>query len=245
MDDDTPPDTVELDTADGPMPALAAAPPPGSPVRGAVVVVQEAFGLTGHIGRVCTRLADAGYRALAPAFFHRQGSPVFAYDDFEGLLPVMGTLDRPGVTADLTAALDHLAAEGHPAGNCAVVGFCMGGTLALYAGTLAPLGAAVTYYGGGVVEGRFGLPPLVELAPALQAPWLGQFGDLDKGIPPDQVEALRQAASTARVPTEVVRYADADHGFNCDERPSHHPASAAAAWARTLEWLDRHLAPAP
>ena len=85
----------------------------------------------------------------------------------------------------------------------------MGGSVALVAGTLRPLGAAVTYYGGGVAEGRFGFSPLADLAPTLVSPWLGHFGDLDKGIPVEQVEALRRAAAGAAVETEIYRYADA------------------------------------
>lgn len=230
--------TIELITDDGPMPTFSAGP---DDPRGAVVVVQEAFGLTDHIGRVCQRLADAGYHAVAPALFHREGSPVLAYDDFEKVMPIMGTLNAGGLTTDMTAALDHLAEVGFTPGATGVVGFCMGGTVALYTGTLRPLGAAVTYYGGGVTEGRFGLPPLVALAEKLQTPWLGQFGDEDKGIPVEQVEELRRAAAGAAVETEVHRYPGAEHGFNCDDRPSFHAEAAATAWQRTLDWFGQHL----
>ena len=143
---------------------------------------------------------------------------------------------------DVAAAIDHLGAAGHAPGAIGTVGFCMGGTASLYAATLRPLGAAVTFYGGGVAQGRFGLAPLIELAPSLRAPWLGLYGDRDQGIPVDDVERLRAAAATAEVPTEVVRYAEAEHGFNCDDRASFHPTSAADAWRRTLEWFDRYLA---
>ena len=91
-------------------------------------------------------------------------------------------------------------------------------------------------------QGRFGFPPLVELAPRLQAPWLGLYGDLDQGISVADVEALRAAAATSGRPTEVVRYPDAGHGFNCDQRPSYNPQAAALARTRTLEFLDRYLA---
>jgi carboxymethylenebutenolidase len=115
--------------------------------------------------------------------------------------------------------------------------------VALLAGTRRPLGAAVTYYGGGVAEGRFGFPPLCDLASTLISPWLGQFGDLDKGIPVDQVEALRRCAANAPDETEIYRYADADHGFNCNDRPNvYNPDAAALAWERTLAWFDTHIA---
>lgn len=228
-------------TADGPMPAEVAVPT-GRP-KGAVLVIQEAFGLTDHIVDVAHRLAAAGWLAVAPALFHRQGAPTFDYGDYAALWPVLQELDAAGLDADVEAALAHVAAEGVSPEQTGIVGFCMGGGVALHAATRFPLGAAVTFYGGGVAEARFGLEPLVELAPRLRAPWLGLYGDLDTGIPVEQVEALRAAAATAPVETELVRYAEAEHGFNCDVRPSHHPEAAADAWARMLAWFDRHLAP--
>jgi carboxymethylenebutenolidase len=119
----------------------------------------------------------------------------------------------------------------------------MGGAVSLFAGTEHALGAAVTFYGGGVREGRFGLPSLIELAPTLKTPWLGAYGDRDSGIAVDDVEALRAAASTASVETEIVRYPDAEHGFNCEDRPAvYNPEAAADAWGRALAFFDAHLA---
>jgi len=188
---------ITVETEDGPMPTYESTPEGQS--RGAVVVVQEAFGITSHIESITVRLADAGWRALAPALFHRQGSPVFGYDDFSAVGPVMGQLSAAGITADVHAALDFLAADGVAPGATGIVGFCMGGAVSFYAATLRPLGAAVTFYGGGLREGRFGLPSLIELAPSLQTPWLGLYGDQDKGIPAEDVEGLREAARTHRL----------------------------------------------
>ncbi len=231
---------ITVETSDGPMPTFEASP--GANAKGAVVVVQEAFGVTTHIEEVTRRFAEAGFHALAPAFFHRQGSPALAYDDFDSVMPLMGKLTAEGITADLNGAFDYLETKGFPSSRVGVVGFCMGGSVAFYAGTLRPLGAAVTYYGGGVSEGRFGLPSLVEQSSALQSPWLGQFGDLDKGIPVADVELLRQATAKAEVPTEVVRYAEADHGFNCTDRPAvFNQAASDAAWARTIDWFGQYL----
>ncbi len=229
-----------IQTDDGPMPTFEASPD-GEP-RGAVVVIQEAFGVTGHIEDVARRLADAGWLAVAPALFHRQGSPVLGYDEFDKVMPVMSALSAGGLATDLAATFDHLETAGSAPHRTGIVGFCMGGTVAFYAATLRPIGAAVTFYGGGVSQGRFGLPSLVELAPSLRVPWLGLYGDLDQGIPVEDVEALREAVAKAPVETEVVRYADAEHGFNCDQRPSYNPTAAKHAWHRTLDWFDRHLA---
>jgi carboxymethylenebutenolidase len=105
-----------------------------------------------------------------------------------------------------------------------------------------PLAAAVTFYGGGIAEPRFGEPSQLDLAPRLQAPWLGLYGDLDDGIPVEQVEALRRAAAGADVPTAIVRYPDAGHAFHNDDQPdAFQPAAARDAWARTLTWLDAHV----
>ena len=231
---------ITIETADGPMPAYEASPDRAA--RGAIVVIQEAFGVTPHIQHIARRLADAGWFAVAPALFHRQGSPVLAYDDFDSVMPLMGDLSSAGLTVDVNASLDHLEARDFAPSRTGMVGFCMGGSVTFYAATLRALGGAVTFYGGGVREGRFGLPSLLDQAPKLQTPWLGLYGDLDKGIPPDDVEQLRSAVKTAPVPTEIVRYPDADHGFNCDDRPAvFNPEAAANAWTRTLAWFDAHI----
>jgi carboxymethylenebutenolidase len=168
---------------------------------------------------------------------------VFAYDDLASVMPVMQTLSADGLAADVATTLAHVEERGFAPARCGVVGFCMGGTVAFLAATQHRLGAAVTFYGGGVSTGRFGLPPLVELAPALRTPWLGLYGDRDRGIPVEDVEALREATAAAPVETEIVRYPDAEHGFHCDDRPAvHAPDAAADAWARTLAWFELHLA---
>jgi carboxymethylenebutenolidase len=231
---------ITIQTDDGPMDAYEARP---DDPRGAVVVVQEAFGVTDHIKEVTDRLAAAGWLGVAPAFFHRQGSPVLAYDDLASVMPIMGQLTAGGLTTDLSATFDYLESAGFPAARQGIVGFCMGGSVTLYAATLRPLGAAVTFYGGGLGEGRFGLPSGIELAGRLATPWLGLYGDLDKGIPVAEVEQVREVAADAPVDTEVVRYADADHGFNCNDRPAvYNPSAASDAWQRTLDWFDRHIA---
>ncbi len=214
---------------------------PTAELKGGIVVVQEAFGVNEHIVDVCDRFAAAGWFAVAPHLFHRSGDPAFGYDDFSKVAPVMQALQADEIVADVHDAIVAIGAAGIAMGSTGIVGFCMGGTVALHAATRIDLGAAVTFYGGGVSQGRFGFPAMVEVASMLRCPWLGLFGDLDKGIPVDDVEALRTAAATGGQPTEVVRYADAEHGFNCDRRPSYHEPSATDAWSRTLAWFDRYL----
>jgi carboxymethylenebutenolidase len=208
---------------------------------GGVVVVQEAFGVTEHIEDVCQRFADAGWLAVAPHLFHRTGDPVLDQTDFEAVRPHMEALTAEGIATDVDAALDYIEGAGFPPNAAGIVGFCMGGSVALATATRRQLGAAVTFYGGGVSKGRFGFPPLVELAPDLRTPWLGLFGDQDQTIPVEDVEALGAAAANADVPTEVVRYPDAGHGFHRDGSAAHHAESAADAWLRTLDWFARFL----
>lgn len=214
--------------------------PPGEPAGG-IVVIQEAFGVNDHIDDVTRRFAAEGWLAVAPHLFHRTGDPKLGYDDLAQVMPHFAEVTVEGVLHDVDAALDHLAAAGIPASRVGIVGFCMGGTVALAVATRRPLGAAVTFYGGGVTAGRFGFDPLVDEAPRLRAPWLGLFGDLDEGIPVDDVERLRAAAAISGQPTEVVRYPDAGHGFHCDARKSYHEPSATDAWVRTVAWFRRYL----
>ena len=232
--------TVTVSTADGPM-ALGVAEPAGAP-RGGVVLCQEAFGVNGHIASVADRLAAAGYLTVVPHLYHRTGDPVVGYSEYSALAPHMQALGDEGLMADVDAAVGRLADDGIAPAATGIVGFCMGGTVAFLAAVRRRLGAAVTFYGGGVGTGRFGLPPLVELAPGLQTPWLGLYGDRDQSIPVADVEALRAAAARAPVPTEVVRYAEAGHGFHCDERADYHEPSATDAWGRAVEFFGRHLA---
>lgn len=231
--------TLTLTSGGSPMPTFVATPP--GEARAGVVVVQEAFGLTGHIEQVAVDLADAGYVAVAPALFHRSGAPVFSYDDLSRIGPAVTALTGQGIADDVDAALAELERRGHTTERSGIVGFCMGGSIALTTAARRPLGGAVTFYGGGVTEGRFGLPALAEAAPDLRAPWLGLYGDLDDHIPVADVERLRTAAQAASVPTELVRYAEADHGFHCPDRASFHQASSSDAWRRTLSFFDEHL----
>jgi carboxymethylenebutenolidase len=232
-------ETITLDTPDGPMPA-ALTTPEGSP-RGGIVVIQEAFGVTDHIARITRDLAADGWIALAPALYHRSDQQVFGYGDYEKLGPAITTVSGETIAMDVDAALAELGRRGQPTSRQGIVGFCMGGSVTLATAARLSLGAAVTFYGGGLAEGRFGLPAGLEAAGELRTPWLGLYGDLDQHIPVDDVERVRQVVASAPVDAEVVRYPDADHGFNCDERPSYDAAASSDAWRRTLDFFGSHL----
>ncbi len=221
---------------------------PTGPVRGAVVVIQEAFGVNAHIEDLVQRLADAGYHAVAPDLFHRQGGKVFGYtDDFAEILKIFVELDDTMVLADLDAAIAHLHAAGFANDQIGTVGFCFGGRASFLLAADRKLGAAVGFYGGGIVTERSSnFPALIQHCATLQTPWLGLFGDADGSIPVDTVEQLREElAAKAAVANAIVRYPDAPHGFNCDRRADYRPDDAADAWAKTLDWFETHLARTP
>jgi carboxymethylenebutenolidase len=204
----------------------------------ALIVLQEAFGVNDHIRDVADRFADAGFFVVAPHLFHRSGAPEVPYDDIDRARSLIAEMTYEGLTNDLSATTDFLCSLGYGSSSIGVVGFCMGGSIALYAATLTGVGAAVTFYGGGVRTPRMGLPPLSELATELKAPWLGLFGDLDTGISAEDVEVLREAAAIAPVTTDVVRYANAGHGFHCDARPaSYNEEAALDAFGRTIDFF--------
>jgi carboxymethylenebutenolidase len=221
-----------------PVPAVAASP---ASVRAGVVVLQEAFGITTHIRSICERLACAGYAAIAPALYHRDGAPVIDYSRMDLARPLMERLDIGELQADIASSIGYLSEAGCRPRQVAILGFCLGGSVALYASTVFEVGAAVTFYGGGVSAGRFGMPPLKDVAPAIRCPWLGLFGGQDPTIPPEDIAALRSAVAESPAKTELISYPEAGHGFNCDERSAYVPSAAADAWQRTLVFLDAQL----
>jgi carboxymethylenebutenolidase len=231
--------TVELPVGDAQM-GLYVAEPKGD-AKGAIVVLQEAFGVNEHMRDVTDRFAAEGYLAVAPHLYHRSGDPELGYEDMTEVIPFIMQLTANELEADLEASFAYLKDRGYDLARTGVIGYCMGGSVSFLAACYWELGAAVSYYGGGITQGRFQMPPLIDLAPTLQTPWIGFFGDQDESIPVDQVEGLREAATRSKVSTEVVRYAEANHGFNCDARSSYHEASAKDALEKTLAFFGQHL----
>jgi carboxymethylenebutenolidase len=210
----------------------------------ALIVLQEGFGVNDHIRKVADRYVDDDYFVIAPHLYHRSGSPEVPYDDIDQAKELMSTLTESGLRNDLNATTDFLATLNFTPASVGVVGFCMGGSVALFAATLGTVGAAVSYYGGGISTGRMGLPPLLEVAQQLRSPWLGLYGDLDTGIPVADVEDLRTLTNELDVVTEIVRYPNAGHGFHCDARPNAYNKEASDdADERTREFLNAQLVP--
>ena len=224
---------VELQAADGTTVPAYEARPVGTP-RGAVVVIQEIFGVNSHIRSVADGYAAEGYLAVAPACFHRVKPGIeLGYSDADmgegfGYKMAVEALPALGVLQDIQAAIDHAArASG---GKVGIVGYCWGGLLTWRSACLLQgLSAAAPYYGGGVTTPE-------EAARVPKVPVLAHFAEEDKWIPMDSVEAFKKAHPEVAVHT----YA-AHHGFNCDQRGAWHAPSAQLARERTLAFFAKHL----
>jgi carboxymethylenebutenolidase len=234
--------TQTVSTPDGSMEIYDVAPE--AKASGAVIVIQEAFGVNDYIRDVTGRFAAAGFRAVAPAMFHRAGGGTAPYDDFSKVIPLFRGVTDDGILTDVDATVAYLRHAGFDDGHIGIVGFCFGGRVTFLVATRRKLGAAVGFYGGGIVTARMpGFAPLVGDAGKLATPWLGLFGDADTGIPVEDVEQLRTALDReTKVAHEIVRYPHAEHGFHCDRRSSYQEGAAQDGWKRTLDWLRRHLA---
>lgn len=206
-----------------------ARPDDGRPHPG-VVVIQEWWGLDGHIKDVTNRFAAAGYVALAPDLYHG----VVASEPDEARKLVM-ELDMVAAVDEIGSALDALLARDDVSGEKAgIVGFCMGGRLTLLAArTHENIGAAVAFYGSPLTPAE---------AAEVKAPVLGLYGALDGGIAVADVETMRDALEAAGITTTVVIYEGAQHAFFNDTRANSYNAEASAdAWTRTLAWFEEYL----
>jgi len=233
---------ITIPTGSEKMPCHLARPASGGPYP-SVVVVMEAFGLNENIRKIAGRFATEGFVALAPNLYFRQPNNVVAYNDLPSAFRLMSSVNDEQVVVDMSAAINHLKTVREAKPSFGVVGFCMGGRITfLTACRNAEVKAAVPFYGGGMVTSRQpNVKPPIEYADGLRAPVLAFFGGKDAFIPITEVDKFRDALKTAGKPAEVVFYADADHGFMCDDRPSHHPQHAKEAWAKTVAFFKQHL----
>jgi len=234
---------VDIDVNGFSMPAYRAAPvgQSGLPV---VLVVQEIFGVHAYIADVCRRFARAGYLAIAPELYARQGDP-HRYSDISSLLSeLVAKVPDAQVMQDLDASVAWAGTNGGDTDKVAVTGFCWGGRITwLYAGH-GSVKAAVAWYGR-LVGQPSALAPRhpVDIAATLNAPVLGLYGGRDTGIALDTVERMKAAlaqGNAASRASEFVVYPDAPHGFHADYRASFRQDAAEDGWVRTLDWFKRH-----
>jgi carboxymethylenebutenolidase len=225
---------INLTAADGFIVPAYVAQPEGK-ARGAIVVVQEIFGVNSHIRAVTDRFAAQGYLAIAPATFERvQPGVELGYTDTDmttgfGFKTAVDALPGSGVLQDIQAAIDYAGKTS--GGKVGIIGFCWGGLLTWRAACmLNGLSAAVPYYGGGVTSED-------EIARTPQCPVMAHFGDQDHWIPMEGIEAFKKAH-----PEVEVHVYSANHGFNCDQRGSYNEAAANTARERTLTFFASKLA---
>ncbi|OXM71701.1 dienelactone hydrolase family protein [Amycolatopsis vastitatis] len=203
--------TVDYQRTDGRTLRLTFSEPEGA-LRGGLVVLHEADGVTDGVKLLLASLATEGWLTVTP---HLENEELTQQDLLDATDRTLAWLVERGVQADLLG----------------VMGFDLGGTAALVVASHRKLGAAVSVGGQQAAE----LPALVEIAGRLTSPWLGMYGDAGDEAGGADVERLRDAAASAKVATNVVHYPGANHRFDAD------PGAAAEAWQRTLNWFDAHL----
>ncbi len=214
--------------SDGSLSGYMARPDSEEPLP-AVVVIQEWWGLNEHIRDVARRFATQGFVALAPDLY--DGVSTTEPDEAQKLAM---DLDRVAAVQEIDQAASFLQAQTYVAGEqVGVVGFCMGGGLALETGRVSETVGAVAAFYGRPLE-----PPQ---ASEIQVPVLGLYGAEDGGIPVTDVEAMEAALNDAGIANEFHIYDGAGHAFFNDTRESYRPEAAEDAWQRTLTWFNEHL----
>jgi carboxymethylenebutenolidase len=201
------------------------AAPPGKP-RGAVVVLQEIFGVNEHIRGVADQYAAAGFVAIAPSLYDRIGSRIstgYSAAEITQARGYMLQVKREDALKDISAAVNVV----RHAGKVALVGYCWGGTLAWVGARTLPVSAAVGYYVSRIGENLDAVP---------NCPMIFHFGERDANIPLSDVERAR-----VLFPGGEFHLYPAEHGFNCEARANYDAVSAALAWQRTQDFLARHV----
>jgi carboxymethylenebutenolidase len=227
---------IEIDSGDGDrFDGYLALPRAGK--GPAVVIIQEIFGVNGHIRSVAEQYALAGYVALAPDIFWRAERRVeLGYEgaDREKALALLHKTDVERTVADLSAAVRALKGRAETVGDkTAAIGYCFGGRLAYLMAAQGSIDVAVSYYGGGIQN-------QLDLADKIRVPMLFHYGEKDTGIPLDAVEQVK-ARFDGRPNTALHVYPGAGHGFNCTDRASYDQRASALALGRTMTFLAEHL----
>lgn len=235
---------VEIPNKDFKIPAYRAMPV-GKVALGTVIVVHEIFGVHEHIKDVCRRFAKAGYLAIAPEFFARQGDVTQYKTIPEIFTNVVGKVSDAQVLSDVDAVIAWASSHGGDAAKIGITGFCWGGRIVWMASAATPkLKAGVAWYGRLMTTVTPESPKHPhDIAEKLNAPVLGLYGGKDDGIPLDTVEEMRTRLSfggAASKASEIVVYPDAPHAFHADYRPTYRKEAAADGFARCLAWFKAH-----
>jgi len=230
----------------GTMAGYVARPEGGEPLP-AVIVFMEIFGVNSHIRDVTDRIANEGFIALAPDYFHRTGPGVeLGYDDAgmaEGM-KLLGQLQADEMITDAKDAIAYLEGRADVVGGrIGATGFCIGGHMAYLTACETGVNATASFYGGGIAapQGPGGGTSTLSRTPQISGRIHAYFGGQDSMISGDQVDAIRNALEQASIDHEVRVYPDADHGFHCDQRDTYHETSAKDAWTRAVALFNETL----
>lgn len=240
---------IKIATSTGDIPGYRALPLKPKGKLPVVLVVHEIFGVHEHIKDVCRRFAKAGYYAIAPELFARQGDVSKLTDFKEIFSKVVSKVPDAQVLSDLDASVAFAKKDAHAdVSKLAITGFCWGGRIVwLYAAQQPALKAGVAWYGK-IVGEKDELHPRfpADVVSSLKAPVLGLYGGKDQGIPVDtvqqQAQALAASSSAAAKASSIHIYPDAGHAFFADYRPSFQQESAEDGWKRALDWFKSHHA---
>ena len=229
---------VKIPVNDGEIPAYRAMPATGRnfPVA---LVVQEIFGVHEHIKDICRRFAKAGYLAIAPEMYARQGDVANIANIQDIISKVVSKVPDAQVMSDLDAAVAWAAKNGGNTAKLGITGFCWGGRVVwLYAAHNPQLKAGVAWYGR-LVGAPSDLTPKhpIDLAASLKAPVLGLYGEKDGGIPLDTVDKMKAAMKAAAKKGDILVYPGAQHGFHADYRPSYSKKDAEDGWKKLLAFF--------
>ena len=229
---------VKIATEDGMLPGYYAKPEGAGPFA-IVLVNEEIFGVHEYIADVCRRLAKAGYLAVAPEIYARQGDLRTMTDIGQIVSQVISKTPDAQVLADLDSAVAWAGKNGGDLGRLGVTGFCRGGRNTwMYDAHSPQVRAAVAWYGP-VKSATSPIQPktVLDIAGQIHAPLLGLYGGKDNGIAVPDVEAAAETARKAGKTVEIHVYPDAPHAFNADFRPSYRKAEAEDGWQRMLAWF--------
>lgn len=232
---------VKIPTTDGEIPGYRAMPAKGSNFP-TVLVVQEIFGVHEHIKDICRRLAKAGYTAVAPEMYARQGDVSQIQDIQQIIKEVVSKVPDTQVMSDLDSAVEWAGKNGGNTSKLAITGFCWGGRVVwMYAAHSPKLKAGVAWYGRLITPPNDMAPTNpIDVAGKLKAPVLGLYGGKDQGIPMESVEKMKAALKDAGSKSSFTVYPEAPHGFHADYRASYREVDAKDAWFRMLVWFKKH-----
>ncbi len=223
-------------------------PPPSAGTNfPAIIVVQEAFGVTRHIEKICDQFAQEGYVALSPALFHREHpNPKLGYGDEDATARqrYMAAFRDDEIVEDINVAIDYLQNRYARTGGrkIGIVGYCVGGRITYLAATSCPnLSAASVYYGGRILLPFGDGPAPIDLTHQINIPVMGNFGAEDTNPSPEDVGNIEAKLKEAGVTYDFKTYPNAGHGFNCDERADYREDAAKDALSRTLAWFDKYV----